>query len=133
MTQEEKVQYWTNVSNNDLKAADVLFGGQQYLYTCFMCHQTIEKIFKGCFGKLNLQEHPHIHNLATLAQRSNIFEMLSEEQKNFIATLNPFNIEARYPDYKKSLQNYLTKEITQDVLTKTKELQKWTIETILSQ
>jgi len=131
MTQEEKIQYWIDISDNDIKAADVLFGGKQYLYVCFMCQQSIEKIFKGYFVKLNSEEHPHIHNLVVLAKRSNIFEMLSEEQKSFIAVLNSFNIEARYPDYKKQLLKSLSNDMTQSILIKTKELQKWTKEKIL--
>jgi len=133
MTQEEKIQHWVKVSDNDLKAADILFNGGQYLYTCFMCQQAIEKIFKSCFVKQSLEEHPHIHNLVTLAKRSNVSEMMSEEQKMLIEILNPFNIEARYPDYKDKLAKSLNKNVTQDIFTQTKELQKWTKETILSQ
>jgi HEPN domain-containing protein len=132
MTQEEKMQYWIEISDNDLKAADVLLGGKQYLYACFMCQQSIEKIFKGYFVKLNSEEHPHIHNLIVLSERTNIYNMFSEEQKSFIAVLNSFNIEARSPDYKKQLLKSLSNDMTQNILTKTKELQKWTKEKILS-
>jgi HEPN domain-containing protein len=133
MTQNEKVQYWIDISENDMKAAEIMFNGEQYLYTCFMCQQAIEKIFKGYFVKHKEEQHPHIHNLITLAERSNISEMLSEEQNALVEILNPFNIEARYPDYKNKMAKSLTKDITQDILRKTKELQKWTKEKILSQ
>jgi len=133
MTQEEKIQYWISISDNDLKAAEIMLKGKQYLYVCFMCQQAIEKLFKGCFVKIKKDEQPHIHNLITLAQRSNIYILLNEEQKMFIAVLNPFNIEARYPDYKNQLLRELTKEKTLDILIQTKELQRWTKEKILFQ
>ena len=133
MTQEEKIQYWINISDNDLKVAGIMLDNNQYLYTCFMCQQAIEKIFKGCFAKLKEEQQPHIHNLIKLAERSNIYELLSEEQKSFIDILNPFNIEARYPDYKKKMAKDLTGSIAQNILTQTENLQKWTKEKILFQ
>ena len=45
MTTEEKIQYWINLSNNDLKVAYTLLKGNHYLYTGFMCHQVIESTY----------------------------------------------------------------------------------------
>ena len=32
MTTEEKIQYWINLSNNDLNVANTLLKGRHYLY-----------------------------------------------------------------------------------------------------
>ncbi|MCL2649900.1 MAG: HEPN domain-containing protein [Candidatus Azobacteroides sp.] len=45
MTTEEKIQYWINLSENDLKVAHTLLEGKHYLYVGFMCHQVVEKIY----------------------------------------------------------------------------------------
>ena len=50
---EEKIKYWTDLSDYDLETAEALFLTKRYLYVGFMCHQTIEKIFKAYISKLN--------------------------------------------------------------------------------
>ena len=40
------------------------------------------------------------HDLYKLAVRANLHDELSDEQKAFLAGLNPLNIEARYSEYK---------------------------------
>ena len=44
-----------------------------------------------------------IHSLSRLAERTELDKELSEEQLDFIDTLEPLNIEARYPSYKERL------------------------------
>ena len=44
MTTEEKVKYWTKISDEDLKIAKTMLKNKYRLYTGFMCHQAIEKI-----------------------------------------------------------------------------------------
>jgi HEPN domain-containing protein len=64
-----------------------------------MCHQAIEKIFKGFYSALLDKIPPYRHELDLLARRGGFYEMLNKEQIAFIDVLNPLNIEARYPDY----------------------------------
>jgi len=47
--------------------------------------------------------------------------------------IDPFNIEARYPDYKNKIAEYLTDEVTARVFKQTKELYEWIKEKTLSQ
>ena len=51
---------------------------------------------------------------------------MSNEQKAFLDALNPLNIEARYPEYKNKIIQTMTKEVTQNILTDTKEILQWT-------
>ena len=46
MTNEEKVEYWVKISDEDLKVAETMLINRHRLYTGFMCHQVIEKIFE---------------------------------------------------------------------------------------
>ena len=130
MTNEEKVNYWIDLSNNDFLVAETLLRNQHNLYVGFMCHQAVEKIFKGYYAKLKNNTPPFKHDLEYLAQQSALYSLLSEEQVSFLEILNPLNIEARYPDYKNKISEYLTDERTQNIFEKTKELLLWTKEKI---
>jgi HEPN domain-containing protein len=132
MTNEEKVQYWIELSDEDLKTADVLLKGGRYLFAGFTCHLIIEKIFKAYYTKLKEDTPPFKHKLDYIAQQGNFYEMLSEEQQDFIDELNPFNIEARYPEYKSELMKNLTHPICAELVEQTKNLQQWIKGMILS-
>ena len=132
MTAEEKIQYWINLSDDDLKVAHTLLKGKHYLYVGFMCHQVIEKIFKASYEKLKNDTPPFIHDLPRLAKLADFYDLFSEEQKLFLNTINPLNIEARYPDYKEQMAKMLTNERCKQIFEQTKLLQQWTKENILS-
>lgn len=65
------------------------------------------------------------HSLFRLAEKTGLDKELSEEQLDFIDTLEPLNIEARYPSYKECLLKSLNKEYCNRLLQQTKELQLW--------
>ena len=130
MTNEEKIKYWIDLSNNDFVVAETLIRNGHNLYAGFMCHQAVEKIFKGYFVKVKNETPPFKHDLEYLAQQSGLYELLNEGQISFIERLNPLNIETRYPDYKNKIAQYLTNEKTQSIFDQTKELLEWTKERI---
>jgi HEPN domain-containing protein len=131
MTNEEKVHYWIELSDEDLKTAGVLLTGGRYLFAGFICHLIIEKIFKACYAKLKEDTPPFKHKLDYIAQQSGFYELLSEEQQDFMDELNLFNIEARYPEYKSELVKNLTQSKCTELVEQTKNLQQWIKETIL--
>ncbi|GHT33302.1 DNA-binding protein [Bacteroidia bacterium] len=131
MTTAEKIQYWIDISDYDLETADAILQTKRYLYVGFMCHQVIEKIFKACYAKLKEDTPPYTHKLIYLATHSGFYDMLGEEQINFVLELEPLNIEARYPEYKERLQKRLTSSYCEYLIKNTKHLQQWTKEHIL--
>ncbi|MDR3328697.1 MAG: HEPN domain-containing protein [Prevotellaceae bacterium] len=131
MTIEEKIQYWVGISDYDMDTAVAMLQSRRYLYVSFMCHQVVEKILKACYTKLKEDTPPFIHNLIHLAERCDLFEMLSDEQKKFVVALTPLNIEARYPEYKKSIAQTLSHAKCEAMIEQTKALQQWIKETIL--
>ena len=42
----DKVTYWTDLSDYDFDTAEAMLVSGRYLYVGFMCHQSIEKILK---------------------------------------------------------------------------------------
>jgi HEPN domain-containing protein len=131
MTTEEKVKHWVKISDEDLKIAETMLKNKYRLYTGFMCHQAIEKIFKASYEKLKNDTPPYIHDLPRLAVLADFYDLFSEEQKLFLNTLNPLNIEARYPDYKEKIAKTLTDERCKYIFNKTKEMLQWIKEKIL--
>ena len=132
MTSEEKVEYWVDLSDKDFRIAKDLLKLKHFLYVGFMCHQSIEKIFKAAYEHQINDTPPFVHDLMLIANRAGIFNMLDDEQIGFIERLSPLNIRARYPDYKKELAKELTKTVCEDLVIKTQKLQQWTKEKILS-
>lgn len=122
---DSKIQYWLDLSDYDLETASAMLTSQRYLYVGFMCHQSIEKIFKACFIKYRSASPPYTHSLNTLAINGNFYPELSEEQRSFLDLLEPLNIEARYPSYKERLLKSLTEEKCREIIQKTRELQQW--------
>ena len=131
MTSEEKIEYWVKISDEDLKVAKTLLKNRHYLYAGFMCHQVIEKIFKAGYEKLKNDTPPYTHSLLRLAELTGLYALFSEEQKSFLSTINPLNIEARYPDYKERIAKGLTDERCKQIFEQTKQLQQWIKEKIL--
>ena len=123
----EYTEYWLDLADEDVDVAKVLFNGGKYLYVGFMCHQTIEKALKAVISR-DLEEGevpPKIHDLGKLAARSKLIEKMTDEQRIFIEYLNPLNIEARYPEYKKRISEMLTLEKSESILKNTEELLCW--------
>jgi len=132
MNSEEKVTYWIKLSDEDLRAGATLLTGGHYLYVGFVCHQCIEKIFKAAYEYQINDIPPYIHDLPRLAKTGNFYDILSEEQIQFINVVNPLNIEARYPEGKTRIAQTLTRKRCEYLLAETKQLQQWIKEKILS-
>ncbi|MDR2448802.1 MAG: HEPN domain-containing protein [Prevotellaceae bacterium] len=120
MTNEEKVQYWIQLSDYDMETAEAMLQSKRYLYVKFMYHPAMGKILKAGFTKLKEETPPFVHKLTLLARRTGFYEMLSDEQKAFVIKLDPLNINARYPDYKNKLSQQLTCPVCTGILIENK-------------
>jgi HEPN domain-containing protein len=122
---DEKVKYWVDLAEYDLITAQAMLDTQRFLYVGFMCHQIIEKLLKGYFVKKNNETPPFSHNLRYLAEASNILNEFDNKRLMFIISLQPLNIEARYPSYKEELLKNLTNEYCESLIENTKEFFEW--------
>lgn len=118
------VEHWVERSKYDLDTAKAMLDTGRYLYVSYMCQQAIEKILKAIIAQLGKENFP-IHNLNRLAEISLIDSELNSEQFNFLAELTPYNIEARYGDYKESLSEIISDKKAQKVYEKTLEIHEW--------
>jgi HEPN domain-containing protein len=122
---EKQIKYWIDLSDYDLETAEAMLSGRRYLYVGFMCHQTIEKAFKAYFSKLKSETAPYSHSLSYLAKKGEFYDLFTEQQKEFIDQVEPLNIEARYPSHKEKLLKSLSESKCREIISQTKELQKW--------
>jgi len=121
----EKIKYWVDLSDYDFDTALAMQQSGRYLYVGFMCHQTIEKIFKAYFNLVSNEPAPYSHSLSYLAKKANIYDSFTDDFKDFIDILEPLNIEARYPSHKERLLKSLSKERCESILQNTRNLQQW--------
>ena len=122
---EEKTKYWQELSDYDLETAKAMLKSKRFLYVGFMCHQSIEKIFKAYFTKLTSKTAPLSHSLSYLAKKGEFYEFFTDEQEDFIDQIEPLNIEARYPAHKERLLKSLTSAKCLDIIYKTEKIQQW--------
>jgi len=120
-----RVDYWIDLAKYDLDTAKAMNKSKRYLYVGFMCHQVIEKALKAYFVNKKDITPPYTHNLTLLAEKSEIYNEMSEEQMDFLDLLEPLNIEARYPTAKGKILETLTKEICAELIQKTEGELKW--------
>lgn len=121
----EKIKYWLDLSEYDLETAQAMLKSKRFLYVGFMCHQTIEKVFKAYFIDVKNETPPYSHSLSYLAKTGGYYDDFTETQKEFIDQIEPLNIEARYPAHKERLLKSLTQDKCQELLDETKKLHSW--------
>jgi len=124
MNVEEHVNYWLDSAKNDLGAAEQLFSSAKYDWCLFIGHLVVEKTLKAYFVYNNDNKiPPKIHNLLKLAEAANL--ELTEEQKLFLDQVNDFNLEVRYPEYRREFYKLCTKEFTEDYFSRMKDFSQW--------
>ena len=114
------IQNWLQIAEYDLETAKAMLKGKRYLYVAFMCQQAIEKLLKAIYSKQKKESAPRVHNLVYL---SGFLELeLSDEDKEFLSTLNQFYIGSRYPGEQYKLAQSIDENKTTEYLKKTGEI-----------
>ena len=105
-----KVTYWLDIADYDLDTAEAMYQTGRWLYVAFMCHQVIEKTIKAYWCGTQTTDPPYTHNHMRLADGCGLYEMMNDEQRDFLDTITNYNIEVRYPEDKAELAKTLTIE-----------------------
>jgi len=122
---KNQVAYWLGLCEYDLETAKAMQTSKRFLYVGFMCHQVVEKGFKALYIHLNCAFPPRIHALVELAKRTGVYGNLSNTQQALLDTLEPLNIECRYPSQKDLLLAALTENRCRELLDETEEMLEW--------
>lgn len=121
----DKIEYWLDLAIYDLDTANAMLKSKRYLYVGFMCNQVIEKTLKAYYVKIKSKQPPYTHKLIKLAEETNLYKEMTEEQKDFLDLISPLNIEARYPTQKKEIIEVLTQSKCKEIIDKTEEMMLW--------
>jgi HEPN domain-containing protein len=103
--------------------ADHLVEKADYSYALFFGHLAVEKVLKALYANRRGDHAPPIHNLLRLAKAVGLD--LDEAQTEALVTITAFNIEARYPDLRRTFRRKCTAEFTQVHMATVKELYRW--------
>lgn len=115
--------YWRELSDYDIKTAEYMLQSKRYPYCLFMCHLAVEKILKAIIVVETGKHAPYSHNLVELAKNSKLD--FDEAQKDLLADLTEFNLEARYPEWQKDFYKKATKNYTIQYLNDSIKIHKW--------
>jgi HEPN domain-containing protein len=126
MTKDELIKYWVEASDLDFKAMNNLFASKDFVWSLFLGHLVIEKLLKAIALNTGVENVPKIHNLNKLAKTAGL--EVNEELADLFDSVTAFNIETRYPDYKKEFYNKADFEFTNFYIDKIKNLRLWLID-----
>lgn len=103
-----------------------LFASKDYVWSLFLGHLVIEKLLKAIALNKGVENVPKIHNLNKLAKTTGL--EVSDELADLFDSITAFNIETRYPDYKKEFYKKADFEFTNFYINKIKDLRLWLID-----
>ncbi len=93
------------------------------MFCLFAFHLTIEKLLKAHWVKDNINDYPpRIHDLPELYNQTDL--NLENGMFDYLSSINEWNIESRYPDYKLKIYQRATDQYLNEHLQKILELKK---------
>jgi len=95
---KQLVSFWEDDAKEKLKTMQSLLKSKRHADALFFGHLVLEKTLKALVVKQTQKHPPYQHNLLVLAKYAKI--ELSQDEKELLAEVNVFNIQARYPDEK---------------------------------
>jgi len=123
MDKKEIIEYWDTEAKESLQVAKHLFEKKDYSYALFFGHLAIEKLLKSIYVR-NIDDNvPRTHNLPRIAKAANL--VIPEDILVDLLRITAFNLETRYPDYKKQFRKNCTKQFTAQELDKIHEIYTW--------
>ena len=120
---DEVARYWIEEADEALTILQHLFEKGDYSYALFFGHLAVEKLMKAAYVLKNKEHAPPIHNLPRLARAAGVW--LSPERREQLVRITSFNIEARYPDLKRSFRYKCTREFTAEQIDGIQDVMKW--------
>ena len=125
MPNKELARKWLRIAEDDFEMSMIAREKGKLLYAAFHLQQSQEKVLKGIFVFNNLGQPPYIHDLARLADALKASFPIDDRYYAFFASLNPFYIRSRYPEYKNFVERSLNAEMIDDLLKTGEETLQW--------
>jgi HEPN domain-containing protein len=94
---EKQIAFWRDSAKEDWDVARQLVDNGRTRHGLFFAHLSLEKILKAIVCKQSQDLAPRLHNLSRLAELAAL--TLDTGEMEFLAEMNAFHIEGRYPEY----------------------------------
>ena len=120
---KQDVKYWVDLSKYDIDTAKAMLESGRYLYVLFTCQQSIEKMIKALIVKTTNSFPPKIHDLVKLIKIARVD--IDIEQKEFLAKLNYYYLETRYPRELSEISKQIKKDTALDFYKNTEKILQW--------
>ena len=117
------VAFWMTEAEEALQVAHHLVAKADYSYALFFGHLALEKMLKAVYVFKHEQHAPPVHNLLRLARVAELD--IDEDTAEKLTIITAFNLEARYPDFKRSFRQICTPEYTAKQMVVIEGLMQW--------
>lgn len=111
---------WMLQAEDALDAARVMCSSRKHLFAVFLCQLALEKGLKALVGQRTGELAPRTHNLTYLAGLGRAD--LTNEQREFIATLDAASVGTRYPKDLKAAEKQYPADLVQEYIRRTAEV-----------
>jgi HEPN domain-containing protein len=120
---KKHIDYWLTGAKDDWEVAKELVSSGRYRHGLFFAHLALEKILKAHICRNTRDLSPRLHNLVRLSELAEL--TLDQNQIEFLADMNAFNLEGRYPDI---ISPQISKKEASGYLNRTEDVFKWLID-----
>ena len=128
-SKNDHIKYWRQTGLDSWDTATYLSNGKKFPEALFLFCLAIEKLLKANWVKDNINNYPpRIHDLHSILAETNVD--LDSEQLDFLDTVNRWNIEGRYPDYRFTLKRIATEDYMSKQFEKLKLLKECLLESL---
>ena len=117
---DKQIAYWRDGANEDWDVAQELVGRGRTRHGLFFAHLALEKLLKAHVCRHTQDLAPRIHPLLRLADQTGL--TLSDEQRQFLAQFDQYQIEGRYPD---ALLPAPSADVAEAELVRAREVFRW--------
>ncbi|MBS3919790.1 MAG: HEPN domain-containing protein [Deltaproteobacteria bacterium] len=115
---------WLDRVVYDMETAKAMLQTGRFIYSVFMCQQSLEKCFKALLAYQNREIIP-IHNLRRLAELTDVIHALDNSTLMKLDFLSNYYISARYKEDLQQLSKGITEQVVQDFIQFSEGLITW--------
>jgi HEPN domain-containing protein len=124
MTKQDHINHWRREAERNWETALYLQKGRQNVMALFLLHLVVEKFLKAHWIKDNVDNFPpRTHDLQYLHNQTELD--LTTDSYDYLAIVNQWSIDTRYPDYKNKIYAIATDEYISTQFEKIDRLKKW--------
>jgi HEPN domain-containing protein len=129
LKKEQHIDFWRKTGLDDWDTAEYNMKGKRNTAALFFFHLCVEKLLKAAWVRSNVGNTPPFsHDLVNIANQTEL--EIEAEWYDYLNTINRWNIEGRYPDYKMKLHAIANEEYMNVHFNKVNSLKEWLLSKI---